>query len=95
VYADGCSVIAASRSAISHLWYRISHVEDPKALKGKIYMSRIKMYSYVFACFQTMYLVDDYITVTVYLVAYSKHRKAFVLGFIHLLSLCLSICFLR
>lgn len=35
-YIDGCSVTAASGSVISHLWYRISHVEDPKALKSKI-----------------------------------------------------------
>jgi hypothetical protein len=39
---DGCFVIAASRPPVFYLWHRISHVEDPKALKGKMDVSQYK-----------------------------------------------------
>jgi hypothetical protein len=38
---DGCSISAAPGSAVSHLWDRISHAKDPKAIESKFCVSQV------------------------------------------------------
>lgn len=86
-YTDGYSVSAAPGSAVSHLWYRVSDVKDPKTTESKI----CAQYKWItcLPVLQKRYIVYD--NITVHCDTHNKYRKEFVLSFACVPYLCLSV----